>query len=261
MEPDPASVTYSGCSLRRGATGRGSRSGGEGGTWPDREDTDSVTELPISASTTCGLRSPDRGRPLSAVELRPTGKSVRQATGGRSVQEVAEPTEVDLVERAKRDPRAFARLYRQHYAAIAGHVLRRVGNVHVAEDLAADVFVTAMRSIRRYRPRGVPFRAWLYRIATNTVNRWARRNGRQQTKSQHRIDVPAPHTDAGSDISVARSALLALSPKFQAVLALHHLEGMSVEEVAAVLGCRIGTVKSRLSRARDALREQLNVRR
>jgi RNA polymerase sigma-70 factor (ECF subfamily) len=211
-----------------------------------------VTELPISASTTCGLRSPDQFRRFTAIATRPTGKSVPQA---------CEAADEDLVERAKRDPLAFARLYRAHYAAIAGHVLRRVGDLHVAEDLAADVFVTAIRSIRRYRTRGVPFRAWLYRIATNTVNRWARKNRHRGANLHNHVDVPAPHTDAVSDSAVARDALLALSPKLQAVLALHHLEGMSVEEVAAVLGCRVGTVKSRLSRARDALREQLNVRR
>ena len=58
--------------------------------------------------------------------------------------------------------------------AIARYVYRRVGDGHVTEDLVADVFVSAMQAFARYRHNGVPLRAWLYRIATNRVNRWAR---------------------------------------------------------------------------------------
>jgi RNA polymerase sigma-70 factor (ECF subfamily) len=57
----------------------------------------------------------------------------------------------------------------------------------------------------------------------------------------------------------AKLALLALAPKHQAVLALHYLEGLAIKDVAAILGCRVGTVKSRLARARDALRARLNI--
>ena len=167
----------------------------------------------------------------------------------------ADAPEAALVSRAKRDPQAFAALYRQHYAAIAGYVFRRVGDQHTAEDLTADVFLEAVRSLSGYRHRGVPFRAWLYRIATHTVNRWARRHRKRFCQT-----LPESLACVESDVAdptVARLAMLSLSPKHQAVLALHYLEGLSVEEVASVIGCRIGTVKSRLSRARVALREQL----
>lgn len=173
-----------------------------------------------------------------------------------------EVSERDLVERAKRDPQAFAAIYRAHYAPIAGYIYRRVGDVHATDDLVAEVFLTAMRSLRGYRYRGVPIRAWLYRIATNTVNRQARRLRRRPVEhlggnsleSRTRAAPPDERVDA----SGPRRAMLALSPKHQAVLALHYLEGLSLEEVAAVIGCRIGTVKSRLSRAREALRDRLS---
>jgi RNA polymerase sigma-70 factor (ECF subfamily) len=172
----------------------------------------------------------------------------------------------DLIERAKRDRAAFAVLYRRHYDAIAGHVFRRVGDVHAAEDLVAEVFLTAMRYLPRYRQRGVPFRSWLYRIATNKVNRWARRHRRLVLKSldadqERRSSGPAPAGEGETDGELARRALLSLPPKHQAVLTLHYLEGLRVNEVAAVIECRVGTVKSRLSRARKALREQLERRR
>jgi RNA polymerase sigma factor (sigma-70 family) len=184
-----------------------------------------------------------------------TGRDFQVAGGDARSDACADPLamEAALVSRAKRDPQAFAALYRQHYVAIAGYVLRRVGDQHLAEDLTADVFLAAVRSLSGYRHRGVPFRAWLYRIATHTVNRWARRNRFYQTLPQS-LTYEESNAD---DSKAARLAMLSLSPKHQAILALHYLEGLSVEEVASVIGCRIGTVKSRLSRARVALRTQL----
>jgi len=168
----------------------------------------------------------------------------------------------NLVDRARSDREAFALLYRRHYDAIAGYVYRRVGDRHVTEDLVADVFLAMVRWLPRYRRRGVPFRAWLYRIATNTVNRWARTQRKRAMKSVDVESTLAPTARAversgEGDAEQARLVMLSLSPKHQTVLSLHYLEGLPVEEVATVLGCRTGTVKSRLSRAREALRGKL----
>ncbi len=172
--------------------------------------------------------------------------------------------ERDLVEQAQRDRAAFAVLYRRHVRAVSGHVLRRTGDVHTTEDLVSDVFLTALRTLPRYRYRGVPFRFWLLRIATNAVNRWARRQ-RRTVASQPIVALEesavSSATDGAIDAERAQRALLLLSPKHQAVLSLHYLEGLALGEVAAVIGCRVGTVKSRLARAREALRAALNRRR
>lgn len=185
---------------------------------------------------------------------------------------VPDPAELDgeqeLVERAKRDSQAFALLYRRYYPVIAGYVYRRVGDRHTTEDLVAEVFLTALRYLPRYRHRGAPVRAWFYRIATNAVNRWARRQGRSPLRNPPWADEGVlagaaaqrnPDTDERAER--ARQALLALPPKYQTVLTLHYLERMSVEEVAQALGCRVGTVKSRLWRGREALRQKLLQRR
>ena len=210
-----------------------------------------MTDIPIALDIACpvGRRS---GADVSARAPCPS------AAGKAHDSEV----ERELVERAKRDPNAFAVLYRRHYGPIAGYVYRRLGNTHTTEDLVAEVFLTAMRSLRRYRYRGIPIRAWLYRIATNAVNRWVRQNRKRV------LGCLTEHIAAGAesvesavngqlDAEAARLALLSVPPKYQAALALHYLEGMGVEAVAKVTGCRIGTVKSRLSRGREALREQL----
>src|SRR4051812_22812144 len=86
--------------------------------------------------------------------------------------------ERQLVARAQRDPEALAVLYRAHYAAIASYVCRRVGDRHEADDLVAEAFLAMVRYLPRYRWSGAPFRAWLYRLATTQVNRWARRQRR-----------------------------------------------------------------------------------
>lgn len=168
-----------------------------------------------------------------------------------------------MIDRAQRDPRAFAMIYREHYDAMAGYVFRRLGDVHGTEDVVADLFMTAMRSLPRYRYRGIPLRAWLYAIATRACNQWVRRRRRHRLVALSDDVVERGVTDAASsnaapDSEFLRRALLGLSVKNQTVLALYYLKGLSVEEVGTVTGWRIGTVKSRLSRAREALREKLS---
>ncbi len=81
--------------------------------------------------------------------------------GGES-EPVDEPA---LIELARREPEAFARLYRAHYAAIQRYLRRRLGSPELVEDAVSDTFVAALQNLHRYRCRGVPFRAWLYRLA------------------------------------------------------------------------------------------------
>lgn len=170
----------------------------------------------------------------------------------------------DLIERAKRNPEDFGRLFQRYSPMLLNHVYRRTGDVHATEDLVADVFLSAMRAFPGFRYRGIGLHAWFLRIATNTVNRWARRK-RRWTFAVLQVDpVDDPRDssmrDSAGDERLQR-ALLALPPRFQAVLSLHHMEGLSVKETAQIIGCREGTVRSRLSRARDALREKLSERR
>ncbi len=171
--------------------------------------------------------------------------------------------EQDLVRRARTDPGAFAELDRTHYRAIAGYIHRRTGDVHLTEDLASDVFMIALRTLPRFRHRGVPIRSWLYRIAANRVNRWARRERRKAAERLTGEMADPRSMQSGAELTgeVARAALLSIAPRYQSVLTLYYLEGLSVEQVARTLGCRIGTVKSRLSRGRDAMRRRLEQRR
>ncbi len=172
--------------------------------------------------------------------------------------------ERDLIECAKRDPKDLGVLYQRYCPMLLNYVFRRTGDVHATEDLVADVFVIVMRSLPGYRYRGIPLRSWLLRIATNTVNRWARRQRRYAyaaLDADQVADTNGRSTPGEARDEHLQRVLLTLPPRYQAVLSLYHMEGLSVGETAAIVGCREGTVRSRLARARDALRKQLNGRR
>jgi len=184
-----------------------------------------------------------------------TPAAERTAQFAGSERGLASPTaleELVLIERAKTDRRAFAPLYLAHYGAILGHIFRRVGDTHASQDIAAETFIRAMNRIGTYKDRGLSFRNWLLRIATNEVNRHLererRRRGRERATAR-RAESENEHTVRETAEHVSR-ALKSLSVEHQAVLALHYFEGLGVDEIARVLGARAGTVKSRLSRAR-----------
>jgi RNA polymerase sigma-70 factor (ECF subfamily) len=168
-----------------------------------------------------------------------------------------------LVEQARHDSVAVAQLYRLHYPAIHAYLVRRVGDSHEAEDLTAEVFLTMVRTMWRFRWQGAPFRSWLYRIATRQANRWTAKRRRLVAGQLEDIlsapTKPRPDDDA-RDGELLRLALMTLSKPFQAALSLHYLEEMSVQEVAVVLRCSPGTVKSRLSRGRAMLRDYFSKR-
>jgi RNA polymerase sigma-70 factor (ECF subfamily) len=163
------------------------------------------------------------------------------------------------------DPAVFGPLYRRHYPAIAGYLFRRTGDAHAAEDLAAETFLAAMRGIAGFKGTDdAAFRRWLFVIATNAANRWARRRARLRITADAAArtkpcEAPAAH-DTAAEREEAQAALLALPAEHQAVLSLHYLEGLPLEEVAAVIGRPAGTIKSRLFRARRALAKELERR-
>ena len=90
--------------------------------------------------------------------------------------------EDQLIEQAKTDPEAFGKLYELYVEKIYSYVYYRIGNQQEAEDLTAKVFYRALDHIPNYNNKGVPFAAWLYRIAHNLVANWYRDRKRQRGK-------------------------------------------------------------------------------
>lgn len=177
--------------------------------------------------------------------------------------EPAVDDERELIDRIKRDRNVFREVFDRHYGRIAEYVFRRTGDIHGTEDIVSDVFLRAMQAIGRYRHNGTPLQAWLLRIATNEINRGQRRDGvrkRATLELAQRARASTPCTDSNLiDANLAGLLLRALPTKHQEVLSLHLGCGYSIDEIAMVLGCRPGTVKSRLFRARTALRTAAEV--
>lgn len=167
--------------------------------------------------------------------------------------------EAVLIERAKSDPDAFELLYRRHYPAVVGYLYRRTGDEAAAEDLAAETFLDAYKAIGRFEQRGIPLRAWLLRIATNQANmRDRKRKARDRMLRGLRLMHKRESCERPNDeMELLHAALDQIAPAHRAVLALVHFEGLPLETTARVLGVPEGTVKSRLTRARAALRDRL----
>ena len=188
--------------------------------------------------------SPDRAPALSAVLPRST------AAGGVPESPVWTPPSWEDVVRDH-----SARVYRLAY--------RLTGNQHDAEDLTQEVFVRVFRSLSSYTPG--TFEGWLHRITTNLFLDMVRRRARIRFDALPEDAERLPSGDRGPaqvyddthfDHDV-QAALDAVPPDFRAAVVLCDLEGLSYEEIAATLGIKIGTVRSRIHRGRASLRASL----
>lgn len=162
------------------------------------------------------------------------------------------------------DREAFGLLYERYIDRIFNYVYYRTGNLHDAEDLTARVFQRAMNHIRNYTDRGVPFSAWLYRIAHNLVANWHRDRSRKQEIPLNELPV-VPSKEDRPETSLVRSqeqdALLRLirklPPERQALLILKFVENLSNAEIGQIMGRSEGAVKSLYHRTLLALRDEL----
>jgi RNA polymerase sigma factor (sigma-70 family) len=162
-------------------------------------------------------------------------------------------------------PPTWDEVVREHSARVYRLSYRLTGNRADAEDLTQEVFVRVFRSLSSYTPG--TFEGWLHRITTNLFLDQVRRRGRiridplgeraEALPSQRDGDSPErrfEHENLDVDI---QAALDALSPDHRAAVVLCDIEGLSYEEIAATLGIKMGTVRSRIHRARAQLRTEL----
>ena len=165
-------------------------------------------------------------------------------------------------------PPAWDEIVSQHSARVYRLAYRLTGNPHDAEDLTQEVFVRVFRSLSTYTPG--TFEGWLHRITTNLFLDQARRKAKirfdalaDDADSRIPSRTVAPDTQVLNDLfdEDVESALAALPPDFRAAVVLCDLEGLSYEEIAATLGIKIGTVRSRIHRGRAQLRQALAHRR
>jgi RNA polymerase sigma-70 factor (ECF subfamily) len=162
------------------------------------------------------------------------------------------------------DARAFGRIYDAYADRVFKFVRARVGSVHDAEDITETVFLKAYEAIGRYDSRGVPFGAWLFRIARNATTDHHRRRGRapQTVEESHAETVAGPESVERVvlreiDAERLRTAVRALTDEQAEVIALRFFWGMSNRETAEALEKTEGAVKALQHRAIRSLEREL----
>jgi RNA polymerase sigma-70 factor (ECF subfamily) len=162
------------------------------------------------------------------------------------------------------DREAFGLLYERYINKIYSYVFYRTGNRNDAEDLTERVFYRALRHIGNYDNRGLPFSAWLYRIAHNLVANWHRDNSRRKeiqldegflsTKSQNH---PEQELLLSEEHQILLEIIQSFPPERQQLLILKYVEHLSNAEIGRIMGRTEGAIKSLYHRTLIALREEM----
>lgn len=169
--------------------------------------------------------------------------------------------EIHLVTQAQHgDRQAFAELVYNYREGVINVAYRMCGDPGLAEDIAQDTFIRAWQNLPKYQPKA-PFKSWVYRIATNATLDVLR----SQKETVDIDNLPLPSSAKGPETrmedkeraDMVRQAVLALPPASRKVLTLREYEQLSYQEISDVLDIPIGTVMSRLSYARKAIKKSL----
>ncbi len=168
-------------------------------------------------------------------------------------------SDTELVELSQTELEAFGELVRRHQDFVYGAALRIVRNPVMAQDLAQEAFVRAHRALPGFRGQA-QVRSWLYRIATNLALNAVQR--RKEYPSDEIPDQPSRRDPAVATESSAlrrelEEAIAALPDKLRSPLVLREFEGMSYQEIADALDLPLNTVRTRILRARRALRDRM----
>jgi RNA polymerase sigma-70 factor (ECF subfamily) len=200
--------------------------------------------------------------------------SGEMALGSAETLAGAAASETGLLERCRRgDAQAFARLVALHEGMVFNLAARLLGDTEEARDLSQEVFLQVFRTLGRFEGRS-SLRTWIYRIVVNQSRnrqRWWRRRRRDRSlplqdltdAQEARLsegqgeEGPQQQLERRERARTVQAALSALSFDHRAILMLREVEGLSGEEIAVTLGVPAGTVKSRLARAREALRRRV----
>jgi RNA polymerase sigma-70 factor (ECF subfamily) len=185
----------------------------------------------------------------------------------RNSQDYSTMSDVELVQQAKDNQEAFGVLYERYVHKIYNYVYYRTGNHQDAEDLTAMVFYRALGHIQNYRERGVPFQAWLYRIAHNLVANWHRDRGRRKIIALEDYigydpDENSPHdeTESAEEQSILLETIRTLPEERQQLLILKFIERLPNAEIGQIMGRTEGAIKSLYHRTLSALRDELQPR-
>ena len=179
----------------------------------------------------------------------------------------ADLSEADLVELAKQEGAAFGELYRRHVDRIYTYIYYRTGNAADAEDLTARTFHQALTHLPRYTDHGVPFAAWLYRIAHNLVANHHRSHSRWKLTSLEDLELTGKPADSPERVAETNerkralwSAIRRQPEERQRLLILKYADRLSNEEIGEQMGRTESAIKSLYFRTLKALKADLEAR-
>jgi RNA polymerase sigma-70 factor (ECF subfamily) len=172
-----------------------------------------------------------------------------------------------LIDAAKTDPSAFDSLYEKYVERIFNYIYYRTGNVKDAEDLTGRVFFKALDNIQGYKHMGLPFSAWLYRIAHNLVANYHRDRAKKQEISldsvqskelHHRSVQPELRVSRDQEVDALLAMIRDLAPNRQELLILKFVDQLSNKEIGKIMRKSEGAIKSLYHRTLIELREKMN---
>jgi RNA polymerase sigma-70 factor (ECF subfamily) len=163
-----------------------------------------------------------------------------------------------LVEAAQADPRRFAELYELHFHRVYAYVVKRVLNREEAEDITSDVFQQALAKIKAFEWRGVPFSAWLVRIAANAItDRWKRAARQTNEPLPDDLEDKSPRAKEIEQRAALFQMVESLPADQRRVVEMRFAEQKSIREIAQEIGRTEGAVKQLQFRALEKLRAQM----
>ena len=174
-------------------------------------------------------------------------------------------TENEIIERSKRDVKAFGDIYEKYFDRIFNFIYRQTDDEEVAGDLCSQTFVNALNGLKRYEFRGFPFSAWLYRIAGNEVNKHYRKTKSKKVFSLEEVRVREmmDQTEQGWDEDTMQKLvnfMKDLPTEMLQVLELRFFEDKDFKEIAFILDMTESGAKMRTYRALDKLRKNFNIK-
>lgn len=162
-----------------------------------------------------------------------------------------------LVEAAQKDPARFAELYEIHFEKVYAFVVRRVNDRAISEDLTSDVFHKALANLKRFEWRGVPFGAWLLRIAANAIIDRASKSGRELAFDDPPEIAAKPRMEQSEDRERLFRFVNELPDDQRQVVTMRFADEKSISEIAHQLGRSDGAIKQLQFRGLENLRKRL----
>lgn len=167
---------------------------------------------------------------------------------------------------AKKDPAHFSYLYDKYFEQIFNFIFRRIDEENITADLTSQTFLKALQNLKKYQNRGLPFSAWLYRIAANEVNKHYRRSNRRYIFSieENLIKnfIESDNDDAAYEENLQKiiNTLKKLDTNDVIILELRFFEERSFKDIAYILDIKESSAKMRTYRALEKLKNKINLK-